>query len=116
VTYTATSVLLSNFEVAALVGDYNKNGTIDAADYTVWRDAVTAGATELTNDPTPGTVDESDFVYWREHFGESLSGGSGSGQGTANVPEPASISLVALCLLICLVFSGRAGRAQRICG
>jgi hypothetical protein len=75
-----------------LAGDYNNNGTIDAADYTAWRDAVTAGATSLTNDPTPGTVDESDFSYWRAHFGETL--GSGSGQAAGAVPEPASLVLM----------------------
>ena len=77
-----------------LLGDYNGNNEIDAADYTTWRDAVTAGSTTLLNDPTPGTVDESDFLYWRAHFGESL--GSGSGAGQAAVPEPASVVLLVL--------------------
>ena len=45
-------------------GDYSQNGRLDAADYTVWRDAMTAG-TSLPNDPTPGVVNESDFEYWR---------------------------------------------------
>jgi hypothetical protein len=86
-----------NFLVAGpapdvLAGDYNNNGTIDSADYTVWRDAMAAGATSLTNDPTPGTVDASDFTYWRNHFGETL--GSGSGQASAAVPEPASLVLL----------------------
>ena len=77
-----------------LFGDYNGNDTIDAADYTTWRDAVTAGATSLTNDPTPGTVDESDFAYWRDHFGETLGGGSGAGSAAASpIPEPATLSL-----------------------
>jgi hypothetical protein len=57
-------------EECMLLGDYNENGVVDAADYTVWRDTLTAGGTELPNDPTPGTVDESDFLYWRSHFGE----------------------------------------------
>ena len=61
-----------------LPGDYNNNGMIDAADYTAWRDALTAGATNLTNDPTPGVVDETDFDYWRAHFGETLGSGSGA--------------------------------------
>ena len=63
------------FRVAGVVwpnslfpGDYNSNGIVDAADYTTWRDAMTAGATSLPNDPTPGTVDESDFLYWRGSF------------------------------------------------
>jgi hypothetical protein len=77
---------------AGLPGDYNNNGVIDAADYTVWRDALTAGSTSLTNDLTPGTVDESDFLYWRAHFGETL--GSGSGAGQAAGPEPSALAIL----------------------
>lgn len=77
----------------SLLGDYNGNDTIDAADYTAWRDALTAGATELLNDPTPGTVDESDFLYWRDHFGESLGSGAGS---AAAIPEPAALVMLLL--------------------
>ena len=75
-----------------LFGDYNENDEIDAADYTVWRDALTAGSSVLANDSTPGTVDESDFLYWRNHFGETL--GAGAGSGSATVPEPSAMLLV----------------------
>ncbi|HEX9832661.1 MAG TPA: PEP-CTERM sorting domain-containing protein, partial [Mycobacterium sp.] len=75
-----------------LPGDYNENDEIDAADYTVWRDTMTAGGTVLANDPTPGTVNESDFEYWRDHFGEVLGSGSGALASSA-VPEPASFVL-----------------------
>ena len=78
---------------AGLLGDYNEDDVIDAADYTTWRDALTAGATSLPNDPTPGVVDETDFTYWRSHFGELLGGGSGSA-AIANVPEPTSLVLM----------------------
>ena len=93
---------------SALVGDYNNNGTVDAADYTTWRDALTAGATELVNDPTPGTVDESDFTYWRAHFGESIDA-AGSGLGTA-VPEPAGALLWAVALGVFCCCSHRSRR------
>jgi len=89
-----------------LPGDYNGNDAIDAADYTVWRDAVTAASASLLNDPTPGVVDESDFVYWRDHFGESLSMGSGSGVSRHGeliaVPEPSSemLLLAAIAVLV----------------
>jgi PEP-CTERM motif len=75
-----------------LPGDYNGNGSVDAADYTAWRDAMTAG-TSLLNDPTPG-VDEDDFLFWRAHFGEAL--GSGAGAGQAAVPEPSSLALLSI--------------------
>jgi hypothetical protein len=92
------------FLVAGLSGDYNGNGAIDAADYTMWRDALTAGSSSLTNDPTPGVVDESDFLYWRAHFGETLGSGAGS---LASVPEPASLGLLLLGALFVVIYSTR---------
>ncbi len=81
-----------------LYGDYNDDGTIDAADYTVWRDTLAAG-TSLTNDSTPGTVDESDYLYWKAHYGESVGAGSGSGTlAAAAVPEPGTLTLLALAM------------------
>ncbi len=86
------------FGPVELLGDYNGNGTIDAADYTVWRDALAAGSPSLLNDATPAAVDESDYTYWRAHFGESAgSGATGGGRlAIAAVPEPASALLLLL--------------------
>jgi hypothetical protein len=76
-----------------IVGDYNANGVVDAADYVVWRNA---GATAtLPNDATPGVVDSSDYTTWKANFGKALGPGSGLGAGAA-VPEPMSMTLVAL--------------------
>lgn len=94
ITFYIDSWRLTSLETPGLVGDYNGDDVIDGADYTAWRDALTAGATDLLNDPTPGTVDETDFVYWRDHYGESL--GSGAGSGSAAVPEPSSALLALL--------------------
>lgn len=89
------SVILSDFMASlGLPGDYNGDGSINAADYTVWRDALTAAESVLLNDPTPGTVDESDFLYWRAHFGESVGGGAVAGTTKATVPEPSAYLLV----------------------
>lgn len=79
-------------------GDYNEDGMIDAADYTVWRDAITSGGTSLANDSTPGTVDESDFLYWRAHFGESFRSGANAASGV--VPEPSMLVLLLTALLL----------------
>jgi phospholipase/lecithinase/hemolysin len=91
-----------------LAGDYNGNDVIDAADYTAWRDAWTAGSTSLLNDPTPGTVDESDFVYWRDHFGEVLGSGAGDVEAAAaTVPEPTGVLLLVIGALLSTVYRGR---------
>jgi prepilin-type N-terminal cleavage/methylation domain-containing protein/prepilin-type processing-associated H-X9-DG protein len=76
----------------ALAGDYNENNIIDAADYAVWRDAVTAGFSALPNrDPAKnGLVDEDDFTFWRTHFGETLGAGAGAGQAVPRAPSAAA--------------------------
>ncbi len=89
---------LSYENVTGLAGDYNGDGTIDAADYTVWRDTLTAGGTGLLNDPTPGVVDSTDFDYWKAHYGESSAAGSGS-LALQAVPEPSTIWLALLALI-----------------
>jgi hypothetical protein len=54
-----------------LPGDYNGNGIVDAADYTVWRDGLGAGF-------FPGHYD-----IWKANFGRSLAFGSAAGGGAA---------------------------------
>jgi len=79
-----------------LLPDYNGNGKVDAADYTLWRDAYT-NATPLNNDTTPGIVDESDYTVWRQFFGATVPGsgaGSGAGLAVAVVPEPTTWTLL----------------------
>jgi hypothetical protein len=71
--------------VPNVLGDYNGNHVVDAADYTVWRDAMANGGS-LPNDASPGSVSQEDYSYWKSHFGATTSGG---GSLTA-LPEPAS--------------------------
>jgi T5SS/PEP-CTERM-associated repeat protein len=86
---------------AGLSGDYNQDGTVDAADYTVWRNNLGSG-TSLPNDDTAG-VGSDDYDRWKTHFGESSGSGSGAISSTGNsVPEPEIITLllvVGLCVL-----------------
>lgn len=77
-------------EAVVLAGDYNNDGVVDAADYTVWRDAL--GGDTLTNETvSPGIVDQADYEQWRSNFGNSGSGALTAGAGT--VPEPAAMAL-----------------------
>lgn len=72
-------------------GDYNGNGTVDAADYVLWRN----GGPLQNEVDNPGTVDSNDYSAWRARFGNTSGSGAGLGQGTA-VPEPTTLALVAI--------------------
>jgi hypothetical protein len=80
----------------ALLGDYNQNGVVDAADYTLWRNRF-GSPTALPNDDTPG-VGPDDYTRWKQNFGQSLLG-AGSGVASASVPEPTSLALLSIAIL-----------------
>lgn len=64
-----------------LDGDYNSDGTVDAADYIVWR-------------KSDGS--QSGYNTWRQSFGESMTAAGaivGSHAGAYAVPEPGSLLL-----------------------
>lgn len=77
---------------AGLPGDYNQNGTVDAADYNLWRDRLGSG-TSLPNDDTAG-VGPDDYTRWKNNFGNSAGSGSSARSSTegnvASVPEPSA--------------------------
>jgi len=73
---------------SGLLGDYNGNFVVDAADYTVWRDRLSGGGS-LLNDASPGSVSVEDYNYWKSHFGATALGGG----GIAVVPEPTALGL-----------------------
>jgi autotransporter-associated beta strand protein len=78
-------------------GDYNQNGTVDAADYVVWRNNLGAGSLPNEGGISPGNVDSEDYNFWRSRFGATS--GAGAGLGSSNVPEPSSILLIGLALI-----------------
>jgi len=75
-----------------LQGDYNGNGTVDAADYTVWRNTLNSNDDLRADGDNSGMVDAADYGIWKTHFGESASVGSSA--SSAAVPEPASCALL----------------------
>jgi hypothetical protein len=74
-----------------LLGDFNEDDKVDAADYVVWRKN---GANPLPNDG--GAADSAArFTLWRANFGNMQMPGGGSGGA---VPEPSSMALVLLAI------------------
>lgn len=88
--YSPNQIVLTAFEASPLLlpGDYNQNGTVDAADYTLWRDNL-GSPTSLPNDDTPG-VAQDDYERWKSRVGQT---GAGGGQLSA-VPEPSGFLLL----------------------
>lgn len=103
--------LIAAIDPPGLYGDYNNDGAVDAADYTVWRNNVGQPAENLLNrDPANSatTVDNSHYADWKANFGNPQGSGSG-GVTSPAVPEPTSLSLV----LLALPAIGVAGRRRK---
>ena len=75
---------------AILAGDYNANGTVDAADYVLWRKNPNAHG------------GPNGYNIWRQNFG--LSQGAGSSSVLGAVPEPATATLYIVVgwIVVCL--------------
>jgi hypothetical protein len=71
-------------------GDYNGDGVVDAADYTVWRDTLGQSVPNGTgaDGNADGTINAADYTFWLNHFGQIVPG-AGSRSAVA-APEPAS--------------------------
>jgi hypothetical protein len=79
---------------AGVDGDFNDDGTVDAADYVVWRKYQGTTTTLPNDNGIGGTVGPAHFDLWRANFGEILGAGSGSSSSQASVPEPAGLILL----------------------
>jgi hypothetical protein len=95
------SITLDNLKIEfsekpAAPGDYNNDGVVNLADYTVWRDNLGATVT-LPNegtDITPGEVTAEDYAFWKSQFGNT----AGTLMSSVNVPEPGSVVLALLAM------------------
>jgi hypothetical protein len=72
------------YPLAQLPGDYNDNGTVDAADYAVWRKGVAVAPTQ------------ANYNLWRANFDMSSPGGGSVIDVNAPVPEPATLAMLIL--------------------
>ena len=87
--------VVSSAVAAGLQGDFNDNGIVDAADYTIWRDHEGLAESLLpsgTGDGS-GTIDAGDYNLWVTNFGQSSSSAANA------VPEPSSACLIVTLLV-----------------
>jgi hypothetical protein len=129
----------SNFTNTLLVADYNTDGKVGAADYTVWRDSV--GAEGIANrDPgITGLVGDEDYDAWIANYGNvsdaaylvtfnpdygdarfvaylsdvPIVEGAGASAGLVSVPEPTTMTFAcsAVIALLCVRRFGDQKRA-----
>jgi hypothetical protein len=123
---TGSRKLMTRLDAAALVdlgweivlptgipGDFNLNGLVDAADYTLWRDTLGRTGAGLAADASGNNiVDTSDFNIWKTNFGQNAASGGGSG-APITVPEPASVALLLVGALGVATFSAVSRRHSR---
>jgi hypothetical protein len=80
---------------ALLIGDYNEDDIVDAADYVVWRNSV-GEATLPNRDPANmGMIGGEDYLAWKNNFGNEAPGALSVAAATA-VPEPGTLLMLAL--------------------
>jgi hypothetical protein len=83
----------------ALLGDYNDDGIVDAADYTVWRDKLGTDET-LPNDLIGGTISSAQYDQWKANFGRIKIAGNPSGRAEFfAVPELSTMMLAAFAIV-----------------
>lgn len=92
-TVTTGSVEYVAVTAPGVPGDYDNDGTVNAADYVVYRDRV-GMPSDLPNDFIGGTIDDDQYNQWRANFGKTSSGGPAI--GAALVPEPATLGLLVI--------------------
>lgn len=96
---TPADAVVGNIEyiaAPAVAGDYNNDGLVNLADYTVWRDNLGAAESVLpdgTGDGS-GTVDLGDYTRWKSNFAAAAAGATLAAIQT--VPEPGSIVVLLL--------------------
>jgi len=88
---------------AGVPGDYNNDGKVNAADYTVWRNHL--GETyQLDNEgagQTEGLVTNEDYDFWKSQFG--MGSGSGGGSASVSVPEPGTVGLLLVVAMLAAI-------------
>ena len=90
-----------------LPGDYNADGTVNAADYTVWRDNLGGAAGSLQNDIDGGIIGVAQYMTWKTQFGQTVS------SGATAVPEPSSALIVIVSGAIIFLPRNRAKLSKR---
>ncbi|MEO1497715.1 MAG: family 10 glycosylhydrolase [Planctomycetota bacterium] len=90
--FAATGVELLVDRREPVLPDFNDNGVVDLADYTIWRDTL-GSTTDLRADANGDlVVDELDYDLWNAAVGQVVP------MASASIPEPAAVGLLLVAL------------------
>jgi hypothetical protein len=91
VDFALVALTFAGAPVNPALGDYNEDGIVNAADYSVWRNHVGESIALPNEDPatTPGEVTREDYSFWKSHYGQ-MAGGAAT---PTAIPEPQPIEL-----------------------
>jgi len=88
---TANEAVMVNVTVLNYkAGDYDFNGTVNATDYSIWRNNFGSTTNAAPDGNGDGVVDNRDYIIWRDTLNQSGGPGSGAGDLGASVPEPSA--------------------------
>jgi hypothetical protein len=85
----------NTFDVVPVNGDYNRNLTVDAADYVLWRKTLAMDVTPFSgaDGSGDGIVGPEDYRIWTAQFGQtSPEAVSGAGEAASSVASDAPIT------------------------
>ncbi|WP_442481730.1 dockerin type I domain-containing protein [Aeoliella sp. SH292] len=109
-TVTATVDSLSmTVLTGSIAGDFNLDGVVNLADYSLWRDQLGLNVLPgtLADASGNGTIDAADYAVWKNNFGT----GPGAMVATTRVPEPTEMAWMLLAgvmlLRVCCIAQGR---------
>lgn len=74
-----------------LAGDYNNDGAVDAADYTVWRNSLGSSGNLAADGNGNSLIDSGDYLVWRNNYGASSAQSVDINLTTA--PEPTGLAI-----------------------
>jgi hypothetical protein len=105
IVYNEFNVVLTVVDVGGLLGDFNGDDMVDAADYTVWRNNYgTSFDLNGNGDETggsAGTVDLADYDMWKANYGMGAgAGGVITSYASAGAPEPGAAALAFIAALL----------------
>jgi hypothetical protein len=84
---------VQSLRTAKLLGDYNDNRAVEAADYVMWR----KGGPLQNEGDNPGFVNDGDYIFWRSCFGATSNNSAVVMEG--QVPEPTELVFLVIVAL-----------------